>query len=133
MSDFQSAPQNREAGAWLRSARGGRSQAQFAAELTEALGINLEANTLGSYEIARRTVPAPVMLAAARITGIPLPTQEVDQALAAQLKDLLREVRKQAQRQAKFDAELRRLREAKGLESGPPARRTLIAAPQTQR
>ncbi len=66
--------QNRVAGRALRLARasmtgGPAKQAAFVARLGRALGISLSVGAYSNYENGRRTVPAAVLIEAARIAG----------------------------------------------------------------
>src|SRR3982751_4035325 len=67
---FASTWQNKAAGRALRAARlslGGQESKQtaFASMLSEQLGIAVNPTTLSGWETGRRTVPAPVWMAAA--------------------------------------------------------------------
>src|SRR5262249_15257022 len=66
--------QNRSAGRVLRAARGampeGESkQAAFAARLSREIGIPVSASPLSNWETGRRTVPGPVLIEAAIVSG----------------------------------------------------------------
>lgn len=66
--------QNKAAGQALRAARLslgrlGGTQSAFAARLSEQLGISISPTTLSGWETGRRTVPVPVWMAAAVVTG----------------------------------------------------------------
>ncbi|MGH2769366.1 MAG: hypothetical protein ACRDJF_02425, partial [Actinomycetota bacterium] len=70
---FAASWQNKAAGRALRAARmsspdGGTKQSTFAAALSEQLGIPISPTTLSGWETGRRTVPAPVWMAAALVS-----------------------------------------------------------------
>lgn len=67
-------PLNKEAGAWLRDARKERKRSgpKFAGALSDLLKTPISAGALYAYETGTRTVPAAVMLAAARLTRVPI-------------------------------------------------------------
>lgn len=101
------APLNKVAGDYLRRAREVRGVIQevFAAELETELNrgmppgkplVGLGQTTLASYELARRRVPAAVVWAAFKLTGLPIRDPEATRAM---------------------DDRLRRIEEALGLET----------------
>ncbi|MBO0836147.1 MAG: helix-turn-helix transcriptional regulator [Actinobacteria bacterium] len=66
--------QNQVAGRALRQARssvegGGAKQSAFVARLERELGISLSVGAYSNYENGRRTIPAAVLIEAARIAG----------------------------------------------------------------
>jgi ribosomal protein L29 len=62
---FAATWQNKAAGRALRAARQGAKQAEFAATLSQELGVTISTTALSGWETGRRQVPAPVWMAAA--------------------------------------------------------------------
>jgi transcriptional regulator with XRE-family HTH domain len=83
-------PLNKEAGNWLREARKERKRSapKFAGALSDLLKTPVTAGALYAYETGTRTVPAAVMLAAARLTRVPI---ELDEAAKKSLADEISE------------------------------------------
>src|SRR5260370_38645153 len=61
--------QNKAAGRALRAARAEAKQAEFAAALSQELGIPVSTTALSGWETGRRQVPVPVLMAAAKIAN----------------------------------------------------------------
>lgn len=66
---FAATWQNKAAGRALRAARQAAKQSEFAATLSQELGIPISATALSGWETGRRQVPAPVWMAAAMAAG----------------------------------------------------------------
>lgn len=83
---------NRDAGAYLQRARESltpkRGRPEFAAELGQALGIELTANTYWSWETGRRLVPGAAIFAAFRLSGLPVADPAAERTLAEELRQL---------------------------------------------
>ncbi len=74
---FAATWQNKAAGRALRAARLGAKQSDFAATLSQELGIPISTTALSGWETGRRQVPAPVWVAAAMASS-----QSLDALLA---------------------------------------------------
>src|SRR5262249_53992429 len=72
---FAATDDNRTAGEVLKAARASledkdaRTQLAFASAISERLRVPISPTTLSGWETARRTVPGPVLLAAAKVSG----------------------------------------------------------------
>jgi transcriptional regulator with XRE-family HTH domain len=97
MSDMRSTADNALAGSYLKQARLGlgRSQGEFAQDLTAALGLEVGQSSLSNYETARRLIPAAVIIAAFRLSGLPFANAQAERALGEWMASVTEEQREQ--------------------------------------
>ena len=114
---IRESPLNGLAGDYLQRARESltpkRTRPEFAVELGQMLGIELASNTYWSWERGKRLVPAAAMVAAFRLSGLPMADPEGERTLAERLLRLeegLEELR----------SELHARRDTRPLGSGAP-------------
>lgn len=89
--EFASSELNRQAGEYLRRARESlqKTLPDFAAEIAHATGTSgSTSQALSQWERGERTVPAAVILAAARLSGLPLEDPAAERTLSQRLQRL---------------------------------------------
>lgn len=89
--EFARTELNRQAGDYLKRARESSQKTlpDFAAEIAHVTGTTgSTAQALSQWERSERTVPAAVVLAAARLSGLPLADPESERTLSQRLQRL---------------------------------------------
>ena len=81
--EMQGTAENRLAGIYLRQCRLslGKTGREFTLAVGEELGFAISESSLNAYEKGRHTVPAAVMIAASRLSGMPMVVDERSEEL----------------------------------------------------
>ena len=81
--EMQGTAANQLAGIYLRQCRRSLDQSgrEFSVALSAELGLSVSPSSLTGYEKGRRAVPAAVMIAASRLSGMPMVVDERSEEL----------------------------------------------------